>query len=236
MKFTINREHFLPNLQQIVSVIEKRQTMPILSNVLIVVDDGKLILTGTDLEIQIIAKLDLPDSENGEITVPARKLFDLCKLLPANAEIRIEASDDEKVKLISGRSRYSLSTLPADNYPQFSESEMPHRFVITAKNLKRALSKVMFCMANNDVRYYLNGMLLNVTNSKLKFIASDGHRLAMFHDELNEETGLEERLILPRKAVAELFKLLDESEEALTIEFSENNVRVLIKNLVFPQN
>jgi DNA polymerase-3 subunit beta len=123
MKFTINREQLLTPLQQIVSVIEKRQTMPILSNVLIVVNDDQLILTGTDLEIQIVAKITLEGAQNGEITVPARKFLDLCRLLPSESAINFETLED-KVKLTSGRSRFSLSTLPADNYPEFSEAEL----------------------------------------------------------------------------------------------------------------
>jgi DNA polymerase-3 subunit beta len=232
MKFTINREQLLTPLQQIVSVIEKRQTMPILSNVLIVVEEGLLVLTGTDLEIQIVAKISLSEAENGEITVPARKFLDLCRLLPANAEIKLEANED-KVKLTSGRSKFSLSTLPADNYPEFSESELPNSFIINAGKLKRALDKTMFCMANQDVRYYLNGLMLNVSNSKLKLVASDGHRLSIYKDDMDTETGYEERIIMPRKGVIELARLLDDENAELNVEFSENNIRVSIKNLVF---
>jgi DNA polymerase-3 subunit beta len=232
MKFTINREQLLTPLQQIVSVIEKRQTMPILSNVLIVVNDEQLVLTGTDLEIQIVAKIALQDAENGEITVPARKFLDLVRLLPSESEIRLE-SDDDKVKLVSGRSRFSLSTLPAENYPEFAESELPNQFAISAGKLKKALEKTMFCMANQDVRYYLNGLMLNVSNSKLKLVASDGHRLAIYKDDMDTETGYEERIIIPRKGVIELARLLDDPEAELNVEFSTNNIRIAINNLVF---
>ena len=176
MKFIINREEILTPLQQIVSVIEKRQTMPILSNVLMVVEDELLCLTGTDLEIQIIAKININLATSGSITVPARKFLDICRLLPNGAEIKFEQQDD-KVKISSSRSRFSLSCLPADNYPEFSESELENQFFINAGKFKKALDKTLFCMANQDVRYYLNGLLLNISNSKIKLVASDGHRL-----------------------------------------------------------
>ena len=127
MKFNINREQILPSLQQFVNVIEKRQTMPILSNVLIVVNENDLVLTGTDLEIQLITKISLDKAEIGEITVPARKFLDIIRLLPTQAEIKVELVND-KVKLTSGRSRFSLTTLPANNYPEFSETELANEF------------------------------------------------------------------------------------------------------------
>ena len=232
MKFNINREEILTPLQQIVSVIEKRQTMPILSNVLIVIDDDQLILTGTDLEIQIIAKIDISSATSGAITVPARKFLDICRLLPNGAEIKFEQQDD-KIKILSNRSRFSLSCLPADNYPEFSESELESHFFINAGKFKKALDKTVFCMANQDIRYYLNGLLLNISNSKLKLVASDGHRLSIHEDYLDEGTGFEARIILPRKGVLELSRLLDDPDAELKVEFSSNNIRIYIKKLIF---
>jgi DNA polymerase-3 subunit beta len=266
MKFIINREEILLPLQQIVSVIEKRQTMPILSNVLMVIEEDQLILTGTDLEIQIIAKINIATAISGSITVPARKLLDICRLLPNGAEIKFELQDDiardgvyaenlpradsaiatngvhaasqsgagaAKVKIASSRSRFSLSCLPADNYPEFAESELENHLFINAGKFKKALDKTVFCMANQDVRYYLNGLLLNVSNSKLKLVASDGHRLSIYEDNLDQATGFEERIIIPRKGVLELSRLLDDPEAELKVEFSSNNIRVFIKNLIF---
>jgi DNA polymerase III subunit beta len=232
MKFNINREEILTPLQQIVSVIEKRQTMPILSNVLIVINDDQLILTGTDLEIQIIAKININLATPGSITVPARKFLDICRLLPNGAEMKVEQQDD-KVKILSNRSRFSLSCLPADNYPEFSESELENQFFINAGKFKKALDKTLFCMANQDVRYYLNGLLLNISNSKLKLVASDGHRLSIYEDYLDQGTGYEARIIFPRKGVLELSRLLDDPEVELKVEFSANNIRIFIKNLIF---
>jgi len=232
MKFIINREQLLTPLQQIVSVIEKRQTMPILANVLINIANDELILTGTDLEIQIIAKINIESATPGSITVPARKFLDICRLLPSGAEISFEQHDD-KVKIASNRSRFSLSCLPADNYPEFAESDTTNQFIINAGQLKKALDKTLFCMANQDVRYYLNGLLLHISNSKLELVASDGHRLSIYEDQLEQGAGFEARIILPRKGVLELNRLLDDPEAELKVEFSSNNIRIFIKNLIF---
>ena len=232
MKFIINREQLLTPLQQIVSVIEKRQTMPILANVLIVIDNDQLILTGTDLEIQIIAKINIELAQSGSVTVPARKFLDICRLLPNGAEITFEQQND-KVKITSNRSRFSLSTLPADNYPEFAEGDLENKFSINAGKFKKALDKTLFCMANQDVRYYLNGLLLHISNSRLELVASDGHRLSIYEDTLETATGLEARIILPRKGVLELNRLLDNADVELSVEFSNNNIRIFIKDLVF---
>ena len=232
MKFTINREKILTPLQQIVSVIEKKQTMPILSNVLMVIDDNQLILTGTDLEIQIIAKINFEFSIPGSITVPARKFLDICRLLPNGAEIKFEQHDD-RMKILSNRSRFSLSCLAAENYPEFSESELEYQFYINAGKFKKALDKTLFCIAIQDIRYYLNGLLLNISNRKIKLVASDGHRLSVYEDYLDQDTDYEARIIIPRKGVLELSRLLEDPEAELKVEFSSNNIRIFIKNLIF---
>lgn len=232
MKFIINKDTLLTPLQQIVSVIEKRQTMPILSNVLLVVEDNQLVLTGTDLEIQLIAKIAIENSTSGSVTVPARKFLDLCRLLPNGAEIKIEQQDD-KLKILSNRSRFLLSCLPSENYPEFSESDFENSFAISAEKFKKALDKTVFCMANQDVRYYLNGLLLHISNSKIKLVASDGHRLSIYEDQLDTATGIEAKIIIPRKGVLELNRLLDHQDSELKIEFSNNNIRIFVNNLIF---
>ncbi|MBS3954531.1 MAG: DNA polymerase III subunit beta [Methylomicrobium sp.] len=233
MKFIINREQLLIPLQQIVSVIEKRQTMPILSNVFMKLTADNLELVGTDLEIQIMANIKIDISTDpGETTIPARKLLDICRLLPSQAEIKFELSND-KMKVLSGRSRFSLSTLPAENYPEFSETPLENQFDINAGLLKVALEKTVFCMANQDVRYYLNGLMLNISNSKIRMVASDGHRLSVYENELQSPTGYEARIIIPRKGVMELLRLLDDPETDLLVQFSSNNIKVAIKNIIF---
>ncbi len=232
MKFIINREQLLPPLQQIVGVIEKRQTIPILSNVLMQLDDQHLTLTGTDLEIQMVAKIPVGPELPGNITVPARKFLDICRLLPTEADIAIELKGD-KLLLRSGRGRFVLSTLAADDYPEFAETKYQHQFTIKTEKFKKALNKTAFCMASQDVRYYLNGLLVNISNSKIKMVGSDGHRLSFFEDELDEPTGYEERIILPRKGVLELGRLLSDPETELSVYFSENNIKLIYQNMAF---
>lgn len=232
MKYIITREQILNPLQLTVGVTEKRQPMPILSNILMVVSKDSLVLTGTDLEIQLTSKINLDSAEAGEITVPARKFLDIVRLLPNGAEIKVELLD-EKVKVTSGRSLFSLSTLPADSYPEFLETELENQFLINAGEMKKALDKTVFCMANQDVRYYLNGLLLHVSNSKLKLVASDGHRLSIYEDTIGEATGYEARIILPKKGAVELSRLLDDGEAELNIQFSDSNIRIYVKDLQF---
>ena len=190
-------------------------------------------MTGTDTEIQIVSKLNIDSiHERGSITVPARKFLDICRLLPTSAQINFELHD-EKVKLVSGRSRFSLSTLPAEHYPEFSETHYDYQFVLNTGKFKKALDKTLFCMASQDVRYYLNGLLLNVSNSRLKLVASDGHRLSIYEDDIAQPTGYEARIIIPRKAVQELSRLLDDADSELNIQFSCNNIRIDYKDVVF---
>lgn len=233
MKFVISRDHLLPSLQQIVSVIEKKQTMPILSNVLLETSEHCLIMTGSDAEIQIISKVfcDSIDTQ-GETTVPARKLLDICRLSSIGSEIKFELQDD-KVKLNSGRCRFTLNSLPAEIYPEFTESQFEYQFVVNAGKFKKGLDKTSFCMANQDVRYYLNGLLLNLSNSKLKMVASDGHRLSIFEEDIGEATGYEARIIIPKKAVQELSRLLENPELDIHVQFSSNHLKVSYKDIVF---
>jgi len=233
MKFILNRELLLTPLQQIVSVIEKRQTMPILANVLFQLENNELTLTGTDLEIQIVVKIPLQSEVVGSITIPARKLLDICRLLPNEADIKFELKE-EKLKIQSGRSRFSVSTLKAEEYPKFEMSEMDCQFNIKAAQLKKALDKTAFCMANQDIRYYLNGLMLSIFNDKLKLVGSDGHRLSIYEGTIAEKTEIESRIIIPRKGVIELIRLLDVDEQFdVKVEFSKNNIRIVIGPLTF---
>jgi len=232
MKFIINRELLLTPLQQIVNVIEKRQTMPILANVLFKLERNQLTLTGTDLEVQIVAIVNLENELAGSITIPARKLLDICRLLPSAADIKFELLDN-KLKIQSGRSRFSVSTLSAEEYPNFEMNDMECQFTMQAGQLKKALDKTIFCMANQDIRYYLNGIMLSIFNQKLKLVGSDGHRLSIYEDSIEQETGIELRIIIPRKGVVELVRLLDDEEQEVQVEFSRNNIRVVIDNLIF---
>lgn len=232
MKFIISRDQILVSLQQIANVIDKRQTMLILSNVLLQINENQLVITGSDSEIQIVSKLALEsESDFDEITVPARKFLDICRLLPEKSQIKFESHDD-KAKLTSGRSRFSLTTLPAQNYPEFSEAEFEYQFFLNAGKFKKGLEKTQFCMASQDIRYYLNGLLLHISNTRLKLVASDGHRLSIYEDDIGQSTGHEARIILPRKAVQELNRLIDDPDVELNIQFSNNQIKIYYKDVV----
>lgn len=182
--------------------------------------DSQLILTGTDLEVQIVNHLSLHDMrDEGSITMPARKLLDICKLLPADNVIKFDL-DNDKVKISPGRGRYTLNTLPADIYPKFSRSEAKTGFTINAGKLREGLDKTAFCMAAGDVRQYLNGLELSIKNSKIKLVASDGHRLGLYEDDIGAIKDHDVKIILPRKAVQELVRLLDGSEADAEIRIS----------------
>lgn len=232
MKFKTSRENLLMPLQQVVGVIEKRQTLPILSNVLIQLAENRLELTGTDLEVQLVAHSVTEPGEDGAITVPARKLLDICRLLPDGSLVSLECRQD-KISIQSGRSRFSLSTLPADHYPAFDVSEPEAELTLSSRLLKQAMEKTVYAMAMQDVRYYLNGLLLDLDGRLLRTVASDGHRLAL-HEELLEDAALEPRqVIVPRKGIMELYRLLSDQDEPVTLQFAANNIRVLMSGLSF---
>jgi DNA polymerase-3 subunit beta len=232
MKFTINREKILLPLQQIVNVIEKKQTMAVLSNVLLKLENHQLSLTGSDLEIQIVVILPVDTAETARTTIPARKFLDICRLLPGDAELKFKI-EETKVIISSGRSRFSLSTLDADSYPSFPEIEPEYQFSIPSIQFKDALSKTTFCMANQDFRYYLNGLSLSITNSTLRLVASDGHRMALFQDEINQNTGISNKIIIPRKGIQELSRILELTENDVTVSVSKNNIQVMVDKLIF---
>ncbi|MBT3202873.1 MAG: DNA polymerase III subunit beta [Gammaproteobacteria bacterium] len=232
MNIIINRDQILTPLQHVIGAVERKQTLPILGNVLIQTDNGKLTLTATDLEIELIAMLDISVTEDFSTTVPARKLLDICKALPDKSEIKFNF-EDNKVILVSGRSRFTLATLPAKDFPRVDEMKSLSQFTISQKTLKLLIDKTAFAMAQQDVRYYLNGMLLELSKDGIRLVATDGHRLAL--SEYNEPTGLstEKQLIIPRKGILELARLLIPSEEEVTITLSQNHIRAKTSDLIF---
>ncbi|MDV3240345.1 MAG: DNA polymerase III subunit beta [Methylocaldum sp.] len=232
MKFTISRENLLTPLQQVVGVIERRQTLPILSNVLLKLSDEALELTGTDLEVQLVTKAVVEGSDSGSVTVPARKFLDICRLLPEKSVVNIDCRQEKFVKQW-GSSRFTLSTLPAENYPEFDAGTPEIEVSIPRNCLRRALEKTLFAMAQQDVRYYLNGLLLDLGGQVLRAVSSDGHRLAFFEQSL--ESGPEEgrQIIVPRKGVLELNRLLGEGEEPVTVQIAPNNLRVDLGTVSF---
>jgi len=232
MKIIINRENLLNPLQQIIGAVERRQTLPILGNVLIKSSSGTLSLTATDLEIEMFSSVEVDSSEDFQITLPARKLLDICKALAdeSNIEFSIE---ENKVTLNSGRSRFLLASLPAKDFPGLDDIVEQHSFTIKQGELKTLLEKTSFAMAQQDVRYYLNGILMEISTDLVKMVATDGHRLALSELKTDISINDEKQIIIPRKAVLELARLLESSDSPTKIILSQNHIRVEAGALVF---
>jgi len=225
MKLQVGRNELLSALSAVIGVVERRQTLPVLSNFLLELKDNELIVTGTDLEIELEARAQVQNLAPGRATVPARKLFDICRGLPEGAEISLDITG-EKAQLKSGRSRYSLSCLKADEFPALGRVVDGKSLQIGRAQLRGLIERTQFAMAQQDVRYYLNGMLLEVSAQRVRVVATDGHRLALSEAAL--ETGVAEHLqvIVPRKAILELQRLLDATEELVTVKISATQVEV----------
>ena len=231
MKFTAAREALLKPLQAVIGVVERRQTMPILSNVLIVAKDGQLTVTATDLEVELVAQTEIEAEADGEITVSGRKLLDICRALPEGSEITVSLSG-EKLSVRSGRSKFNLVTLPAGEFPVVEDIKAGQTITISQKSLGRLIEKTHFSMAQQDVRYYLNGMLLETGGSYLKAVATDGHRLALCQAELKGGDLQEQQVIVPRKGVLELQRLMS-GKGKLDIELGVNHVRIQLEGIRF---
>jgi DNA polymerase-3 subunit beta len=225
MKFSIQRENLLKPLQQIIGVVERRQTLPVLGNVLVQSGDKGLTLTATDLEVELVATIEQSVDEGGEVTLPARKLFDICRALPEGSTLEINI-EQERALVKSGRSRFTLSTLPAGDFPVIEEMKTALSFTLPEKALKEIIERTHFAMAQQDVRYYLNGLMLEVDTDALRAVATDGHRLAM--SEVAVETGVGEptQIIVPRKGVQELLRSLESSDAEVRLALGTNHIRI----------
>ncbi|MEX2468132.1 MAG: DNA polymerase III subunit beta [Pseudohongiellaceae bacterium] len=233
MHFKISREALLKPLQLVSGVVERRQTLPVLSNVLLVLKDKELSLTGTDLEVELIGRVQVDESaQGGEITVPARKLLDICKSLADDAVIEMNL-DDTKMQVKSGRSRFSLTTLPAQDFPSVDEEPDSFSLTIAQEKLRDLLDNTSFAMAQQDVRYYLNGMLFEVAADYLRVVATDGHRLAMETVAMSNELTEVQQLILPRKGIMELARLLSDDGGEITLTFGQNHIRAQVPEYSF---
>ncbi len=236
MRFSIQRETLLEPLQLIIGVVERRQTKPILSNILVKISDDTLWLTSTDCEIEIIGntQLDIDVIEQGNTTVPARKFSDICRALPNEAIIDFNFdAENQKVSIRSGKSRFTLKTLPTDEFPNIENIDPKHTFSVQQSQLKTHIDQTHFSMAQQDVRYYLNGLLLEVDKNTLKTVATDGHRLAYYESQITQTIDEKIQIIIPRKGVVELSKLIEDSENSVNIELSDNHIRITFPNAVF---
>jgi DNA polymerase-3 subunit beta len=230
MKLQIEKETLLNPLQQIIGAVEKRQTMPALSNVLLRASENLLTLTATDLEIELVSQVSMLIDEPGEITVPARKLLDICKSLPNEAIINFSVNDN-KALVQSGRSRFTLSTLAASDFPALDAINSVYEFEIAQKTLRDIIDKTAFAMAQQDVRYYLNGLMLEISANTLRAVATDGHRLAYCEKETSADIADIKQVILPRKGVLELVRLLNDSDDTVKITLGSNHLQVEFNEL-----
>ena len=233
MKLVIAREDLLKPLSLVAGVVERRQTLPILSNILLAHEGDSLLLTGTDLEVELQGRVQLEAAgKSGAITVPARKLMDICKTLPDEAGIEIE-QDGDKVRIKSGRSRFSLSTLPAADFPNVEEGPKSLTFKVGQKQLRHIIDRTAIAMAQQDVRYYLNGLLFEITQGNLRAVATDGHRLAMSETKAEIQADDLHQIIVPRKGILELARLLDDEEGEVTVVVGTNHIRAITDNFTF---
>jgi DNA polymerase III subunit beta len=225
MKFSASRETLLEPLQAVIGVVERRQTMPVLANVLLTANaKSGLSVTGTDLEVELVAKSEVAVEKGGEITVPGRKLLDICRALPEGAAVSVMLSG-EKMTVRSGRSRFTLSTLPASEFPTVEDIKVQQQLTLPQGQLRRLIEKTQFSMANQDVRYYLNGLLLELAGPIARSVATDGHRLALCELTVEGADSTPQQVIIPRKAVLELQRLIGDGE-VCSLEIGTNHVRI----------
>ncbi len=232
MRFSLQREVLLKPLQQVVNVVERRQTLPVLANLLVMVEGNKLSLTGTDLEVEMVARTEVEQAEAGETTIPARKLFDLVRALPDGSRLSFSLSGD-RMTLQAGRSRYTLATLPAKEFPNTDDLELVERIQVPESSLKELIERTAFAMAQQDVRFYLNGLLFDLRENALRCVATDGHRLALCEAALPDGAKTRKQIILPRKGVLELQRLLEGGDRAVELEVGRNHVRMRREDVTF---
>ena len=232
MKIIAKREAILGPLQSVIGVVERRQTMPILANVLLSAKGGRLSVTATDLEVELVASSEVDVQRAGDVTVPGRKLLDICRALPDGVEITL-TQEGERMLVRARKSRFTLSTLPASEFPTVDEIDAQQTLKLPQKDFKRLLEKTHFSMAQQDVRYYLNGMLLETSAKMLRSVATDGHRLALCEVDLSEGAKSGQQVIVPRKGVLELQRILGGEDQILEVGIGSNHVRVQIGDIRF---
>ncbi|RKZ87294.1 MAG: DNA polymerase III subunit beta [Gammaproteobacteria bacterium] len=232
MQFTVSQEVIVRPLQLVCSIVERRATLPILSTILLRTHGNQLTMTSTDMELEMIATLPVAVEQEGKTTVSARKFLDICRALPSNATISFKAKDNKAV-VRAGKSRFSLSTLSSEDFPDSEGANYVDEIRLPQSALKALLDETSFAMASQDVRYYLNGLLLEREDNILRAVATDGHRLAL--GTLTTDTSVSEKnsIIVPRKAILELGRLLGDSDDNVTIAFSNQQIKVELPDLHF---
>jgi DNA polymerase III subunit beta len=231
MKLTAAREDLLAPLQSVIGVVERRQTMPVLANVLVAARENRLSVTGTDLEVELVATCTVSVQQAGDITVPGRKLLDIFRSLPEKVSVTL-STEGERVSVRAGRSRFTLSSLPASEFPVVEEINAQQTLTMPQGEFRRLIDKTHFSMAQQDVRYYLNGLLLETDGKALRAVATDGHRLALCETELSGKARTSQQVIVPRKGVLELQRILG-TENNIELAVGTNHVRAQIGEIRF---
>ena len=235
MRVTIERSAFLKALTHVQSVVERRNTIPILSNVLLQAGDGQLKLTATDLDIEIVESVPAEVPKSGATTVPAHMLYDIVRKLPDGAQLELEqAGDGQRVSIFAGRSRFALQALPHEDFPDLAVGDFPNHFAIAATDLKGLIEKTRFAISTEETRYYLNGIYFHdvATGSMLRAVATDGHRLAQAQIARPDGAKNMPGVIVPRKTVLEVVKLFEGVDGAVEVSLSAAKVRFAAGNLV----
>lgn len=236
MKLAIERSILLKALGPIQSVVERRGTIPILANVRLEADNASLRLTATDMDIAIVGKVPAEVTEKGATTVPAHMLYEIVRKLSDGASVQMTETDKGKLTITAGQSRFSLSTIPVDDFPVMAEGDLPHSFTITPAECKALLEKTRFAISTEETRYYLNGVYLHAANNQgaavLRAVATDGHRLARMEVGLPEGAESIPGVIIPRKTINELYKLVEGGGEKVEISLSESKIRFSAGNSV----
>jgi DNA polymerase-3 subunit beta len=231
MKLSAPREDVLTPLQAVIGVVERRQTMPILANVLLSARDNRLSITGTDLEVELVAASGVTVQQAGDITVPGRKLLDIFRALPEKTNV-VVSTEGERLTVRAGRSRFVLASLPAAEFPVVEEINAQQTLSVSQSEVRKLIDKTHFSMAQQDVRYYLNGMLLETDGKSLRAVATDGHRLALCETELETKAKTSQQVIVPRKGVLELQRILGDSG-TIELAVGTNHVRAQIGDIRF---
>ena len=231
MKLSASREQILAPLQSVIGVVERRQTMPVLSNVLFAARNNRISITGTDLEVELVASGEAQVQQPGDVTIPGRKLLDIFRALPEKTAVTV-ATDGERLSIKAGRSKFTLSTLPASEFPVVEEINAQQTLSLGQGDFRRLIDKTHFSMAQQDVRYYLNGLLLETDGKTLRAVATDGHRLALCETELESKAKNNQQVILPRKGVLELQRILG-GEGTVELAIGTSHVRAQIGDIRF---
>ena len=236
MKLTIERAALFRSLGHVQSIVERRNTIPILSNVMLEVTDGRLGLTATDMDIAIVESVPAVIDTAGSTTAPAHTLYDIVRKLPDGAQIELESSSDGQMTLRAGRSEFTLQTLPTEDFPQTDGGDLPHQFALPANDLRGLIDRTRFAISTEETRYYLNGIFMHTTagdsGDVMRSVATDGHRLARVEMPVPNGAAGMPGVIVPRKTVGELRKLIDEIGDDIEIALSDTSARFAFDNAV----